>query len=595
VTLTAIDWAVIVLYFVLSVAIALLYSRRAGGSSEEFFLSGRALPWWLAGTSMVATTFAADTPLVVTGLTVKYGIAGNWLWWSFVMSGMLTAVLYARLWRRAGIMTDAEFAELRYGGRPAAFLRGFRACYLALAINSIIIGWVTAAMAKILGLTLGVGKWQATVGLFVLTALYSTLSGLWGVIVTDFFQFIFAMAGCIALAFFALGAVGGLSGLLAALHARFPDDAPLAVLPDLHSTWMPALTFFVYIAVNWWASWYPGAEPGGGGYVAQRIMSARDERHALLAALWFNIAHYALRPWPWIVVALVSMVLYPGLADPEAGYIRVMVDHLPPFWRGFLLAAFFAAYMSTISTQLNWGASYLVNDVYRRFWAAGRSERHYAGVGRVATLIMMVISGVATYYIGSVEGAWKFLLAIGAGTGLVYLLRWYWWRINAWSEVSAMAAALLVSLAVQGVFGLDADNPRSFAILLLITTAITTVVWLTVTYATPPESPATLRAFYARVHPGGPGWRAIVPDAPAEGRLGPGLVQWAIGCVVVYLGLFGIGDFVLGRYLRGLTIVVIGAGLTIYLVRATRIMGGPDMAPQSPPTVEAPRQSRGAT
>jgi len=544
---------------------------------------------------MVATTFAADTPLVVTGLTVKYGIAGNWLWWSFVMSGMLTAVLYARLWRRAGIMTDAEFAELRYGGRPAAFLRGFRACYLALAINSIIIGWVTAAMAKILGLTLGVGKWQATVGLFVLTALYSTLSGLWGVIVTDFFQFIFAMAGCIALAFFALGAVGGLSGLLAALHARFPDDAPLAVLPDLHSTWMPALTFFVYIAVNWWASWYPGAEPGGGGYVAQRIMSARDERHALLAALWFNIAHYALRPWPWIVVALVSMVLYPGLADPEAGYIRVMVDHLPPFWRGFLLAAFFAAYMSTISTQLNWGASYLVNDVYRRFWAAGRSERHYAGVGRVATLIMMVISGVATYYIGSVEGAWKFLLAIGAGTGLVYLLRWYWWRINAWSEVSAMAAALLVSLAVQGVFGLDADNPRSFAILLLITTAITTVVWLTVTYATPPESPATLRAFYARVHPGGPGWRAIVPDAPAEGRLGPGLVQWAIGCVVVYLGLFGIGDFVLGRYLRGLTIVVIGAGLTIYLVRATRIMGGPDMAPQSPPTVEAPRQSRGAT
>ncbi len=594
-TLTAIDWAVIVLYFVLSVAIALLYSRRAGGSSEEFFLSGRALPWWLAGTSMVATTFAADTPLVVTGLTVKYGIAGNWLWWSFVMSGMLTAVLYARLWRRAGIMTDAEFAELRYGGRPAAFLRGFRACYLALAINSIIIGWVTAAMAKILGLTLGVGKWQATVGLFVLTALYSTLSGLWGVIVTDFFQFIFAMAGCIALAFFALGAVGGLSGLLAALHARFPDDAPLAVLPDLHSTWMPALTFFVYIAVNWWASWYPGAEPGGGGYVAQRIMSARDERHALLAALWFNIAHYALRPWPWIVVALVSMVLYPGLADPEAGYIRVMVDHLPPFWRGFLLAAFFAAYMSTISTQLNWGASYLVNDVYRRFWAAGRSERHYAGVGRVATLIMMVISGVATYYIGSVEGAWKFLLAIGAGTGLVYLLRWYWWRINAWSEVSAMAAALLVSLAVQGVFGLDADNPRSFAILLLITTAITTVVWLTVTYATPPESPATLRAFYARVHPGGPGWRAIVPDAPAEGRLGPGLVQWAIGCVVVYLGLFGIGDFVLGRYLRGLTIVVIGAGLTIYLVRATRIMGGPDMAPQSPPTVEAPRQSRGAT
>jgi solute:Na+ symporter, SSS family len=568
VTLTAIDWAVIVLYFVLSVAIALLYSRRAGGSSEEFFLSGRALPWWLAGTSMVATTFAADTPLVVTGLTVKYGIAGNWLWWSFVMSGMLTAVLYARLWRRAGIMTDAEFAELRYAGRPAAFLRGFRACYLALAINSIIIGWVTAAMAKILGLTLGVGKWQATVGLFVLTALYSTLSGLWGVIVTDFFQFIFAMAGCIALAFFALGAVGGMSGLLAALHARFPDDAPLAVLPDLHSTWMPALTFFVYIAVNWWASWYPGAEPGGGGYVAQRIMSARDERHALLAALWFNIAHYTLRPWPWIVVALVSMVLYPGLADPEAGYIRVMVDHLPPFWRGFLLAAFFAAYMSTLSTQLNWGASYLVNDVYRRFWVPGRDERHYAHAGRVATLVMMIVAGIVTYYIGSVEGAWKFLLALGAGTGLVYLLRWYWWRVNAWSEVSAMATALVVSLTAQAA-GLSGDDPRGFAWLLLLTTSVTTVVWLAVTYATAPEPPAKLREFYARVRPGGPGWRTIASTAGTDVRIGGGLLAWALGCVVVYLGLFGIGGIVLGRYWQGGAAVVLALALTIWLVTMT--------------------------
>jgi len=578
-TLTAVDWVVIVLYFVVSIAIALFYSRRAGTSSEEFFLSGRALPWWLAGTSMVATTFAADTPLAVTGLTVKYGIAGNWLWWSFVMSGMLTAVLYARLWRRAGIMTDAEFAELRYAGKPAAFLRGFRACYLALAINSIIIGWVTAAMAKILGMTLGVGKWQATVGLFVLTALYSTLSGLWGVIVTDFFQFIFAMAGCIALAYFALGAVGGMSGLLATLNTRFPDGAPLSVLPDLGSAWMPALTFFVYIAVNWWASWYPGAEPGGGGYVAQRIMSARDERHALLAAVWFNIAHYALRPWPWIIVALVSMVLYPNLPDPESGYVRVMVDHLPPFWRGFLLAAFFAAYMSTISTQLNWGASYLVNDVYRRFWAAGRAETHYAGVGRVATLVMMVISGVVTYFIGSVEGAWKFLLAVGAGTGLVYLLRWYWWRINAWSEVSAMAAALVVSLAAQGLFGLGGDDPRGFAILLLVTTGLTTLVWLAVTYATAPEPLPTLEAFYRRVHPGGPGWTAVVPEASREGRLGPGLLQWAVGCAVVYLGLFGIGHLVLGRPLRGLISLVIAVALTIYLVRTTKTDTITDAAP----------------
>ena len=569
-TLTAVDWTVIVLYFVLSVAIALLYSRRAGASADEYFLSGRAVPWWLAGTSMVATTFAADTPLAVTGLTVKYGIAGNWLWWCMVMSGMLTVVFYARLWRRAGVMTDAEFAEIRYSGRPAAFLRGFRACYLALAINSIIIGWVTAAMAKIVGMTLGVGKWQATLGLFVLTALYSTLSGLWGVLVTDFFQFVLAMLGCIALAVFALGAVGGMAGLLDALQTRFPDGAPLRVIPALDSAWMPALTFFVYLAVNWWASWYPGAEPGGGGYVAQRILSTKNERHALLAALWFNIAHYALRPWPWIVVALVSMVLYPGLADPESGYVKVMVDLLPPFWRGFLIAAFFAAYMSTISTQLNWGASYLVNDVYRRFWAVGRSERHYAAAGRVATLVMMVISGVVTLNIGTVEGAWKFLLAIGAGTGLVYLLRWYWWRVNAWSEVSAMAAALVFSLVAQWGFGLSPDDPRGFAQLLLVTTALTTIVWLAVTYLTPAERPDHLRAFHRRVRAGGPGWRAVASDTAGETALGAGLVQWLLGCAVVYLALFGIGGLVLGQRGKGAMAVIASAILTWYLVSATR-------------------------
>jgi SSS family solute:Na+ symporter len=569
VTLTAIDWVVIALYFIVSAVVGVIYARRASISAEEYFLSGRSIPWWLAGTSMVATTFAADTPLAVTGLTVKYGIAGNWLWWSFVMSGILTVVFYARLWRRAGVMTDAEFAEIRYSGRPAAFLRGFRACYLALAVNSIIIGWVTAAMAKIVGMTLGVGKGQATVGLFLLTGAYSAVSGLWGVMVTDFFQFILAMTGCIALAIFALGAVGGMSGLLAALHSKFPDDAPLQLVPSLDSAWMPAIAFFVYLGVNWWASWYPGAEPGGGGYVAQRIMSTKNERHALLAALWFNIAHYALRPWPWIIVALVSMVLYPGLADPESGYVKVMIDVLPPFWRGFLLAAFFAAYMSTISTQLNWGASYLVNDVYRRFWRPGRSEHHYAGVGRVATILMMIISGVVTLYIGTVEGAWKFLLAIGAGTGLVYLLRWYWWRINAWSEVSAMAAALVFSLIAQSA-GLSADDPRGFAWLLLLTTVGTTIVWVATTYLTAPEPPDRLMAFYQRVRPKGPGWRgAGIPTAPERG-LGTGLVQWLLGCLVVYAGLFGIGDLVLGRPVRGIVAIVVAGGLAAYVVRATR-------------------------
>ncbi|HXH81621.1 MAG TPA: sodium:solute symporter family protein [Candidatus Tectomicrobia bacterium] len=568
-TLGALDWLVIALYFALSLAIGLAFSRRAGRSPDEYFLSGRALPWWLAGTSMVATTFAADTPLAVTGLTVKYGVAGNWLWWSFVMSGMLTVVFYARLWRRAGILTDAEFAEIRYGGGAAAFLRGFRACYLALAVNAIIIGWVTAAMVKILNLTLGLARWEATIALFALTGLYAAVSGLWGVVVTDFFQFVLAMAGCIALAVFALGAVGGLDGLLAALAARFPDGGPLRMAPDLDSAWMPALTFFAYLAVNWWASWYPGAEPGGGGYVAQRIMSTKDERHALLAALWFNVAHYALRPWPWILVALVSMVLYPGLPDPEAGYVRVMVDHLPPVWRGFLLAAFFAAYMSTISTQLNWGASYLVNDVYRRFWAPDRDARHYAAVGRVATVAMMVVGGAAAASISTVEGAWKFLLAIGAGTGPVYLLRWYWWRINAWSEVSAMAGALVISLVAQGWLGLSADDPRGFAVLLMLTTAATTVVWLAVTLATPPESPERLRAFYRRARPGGPGWRAIVPAAAADARIGAGLVQWAVGCAVVYLALFGIGHLVLGRPLAGAVAVLAALGLVWYLVGTT--------------------------
>ena len=565
-----VDWAVILLYFVASFAIALAYSRRAGRSADEFFLSGRAMPWWLAGTSMVATTFAADTPLAVTGLTVKYGIAGNWLWWSFAMSGMLTVVFYARLWRRAGVTTDAEFAEIRYSGTPAAFLRGFRACYLGLAVNAIIIGWVTAAMTKILGLTVGLARAEATLVLFGLTGLYAAVSGLWGVVVTDFFQFVLAMLGCVALAYFALGAVGGLGGLLEALQRRFPDDSPLALVPALDSAWMPALTFFAYLAVNWWASWYPGAEPGGGGYVAQRIFATKNERHALLAALWFNIAHYAIRPWPWILVALVSMVLYPGLEDPESGYVRVMVDHLPPVWRGFLLAAFFAAYMSTISTQLNWGASYLVNDVYRRFLATDQSDRHYANVGRVATLLMMVVGGVAATFIGTVEEAWRFLLAVGAGTGLVYLLRWYWWRINAWSEVSAMAAALVISLGAQRGLGLSAADPRGFAQLLLLTTALTTAVWLAVTFLTAPEPPDRLRAFYARVRPGGPGWRAVAPEADADASLGGGVVQWAVGCVVVYLGLFGLGDVLLGSALRGLGALVAAVVLAAYLVRATR-------------------------
>src|SRR6266446_10625174 len=457
--LTFTDWFVVALYFLFNIGIGLYYRSRAGKSVNEFFLSGRNVPWWLAGTSMVATTFAADTPLAVTGMVAVGGIAGNWLWWCFVASGMLTVFFYARLWRRSGVMTDIEFSEIRYSGKPAAFLRGFRAVYLAVPINCIILGWVNKAMVDILMLILGVTKVQALIivlGMIALTSFISTLSGLWGVLVTDVFQFVIKMGMVTALAVFAIQAVGGIDAMktkLAAIDqahglAAGGKGSVLSFVPDLDSAWMPMITFLVYISMNWWATWYPGAEPGGGGYVAQRMFSAKDERHSLLATLWFNIAHYAVRPWPWILVALSSLVLFPGLKDPETGYIRVMIAHLPPSLRGLMVAAFAAAYMSTIATQLNWGASYLVNDFYRRFWKPEGSPRHYVNASKVATVLLTIVSAVVTFYLDSIAGAWKMLLVTGAGTGGVLLLRWYWWRVNAWSEVSLMPTAFLVSVGL---------------------------------------------------------------------------------------------------------------------------------------------------
>src|SRR5215471_13859923 len=460
--LTYLDWAWIALYFLGNFAIGLYYRRRAGKSISEFFLSGRNVPWWLAGTSMVATTFAADTPLAVTGMVAKGGIAGNWLWWSFVASGMLTVFFYARLWRRCGVMTDIEFAEMRYSGKPAAFLRGFRALYLGIPINCIVLGWVNLAMVEILMLALGLTRLQAlmvVLGMIALTSMISTLSGLWGVLVTDLFQFFIKMIMVILLAFAAVQAVGGMNALK--LKLELLDQARgvhpgshssvLSFVPDLSShdvnaAWMPMITFLVYISLNWWATWYPGAEPGGGGYIAQRMFSAKDEKHSLLATLWFNIAHYAVRPWPWVLVALASLVLFPGLKDPETGYVRVMIAYLPASLRGLMLAAFAAAYMSTIATQLNWGASYIVNDFYRRFLVRVAPESHYVLVSKGATLLLTLVSAVVTFYLTSIAGAWKLLIVTGAGTGLVLLLRWFWWRINAWSEVSAMISAFVTSL-----------------------------------------------------------------------------------------------------------------------------------------------------
>ena len=563
--LSALDWSVIAAYFLFNLGIGIYYARKARGSTTEFFLSGRNVPWWLAGTSMVATTFAADTPLAVTGFVAKNGIAGNWLWWNFVMSGMLTVFLYARLWRRAGVMTDIEFAELRYSGKPAAFLRGFRALYLGLPINCIILGWVNLAMVKILEITLGLDKRGAiivVIGMLVFTAFYTAISGLWGVLVTDLFQFALKMGMVIVLAILAVHAVGGIDALkmkIAAMDAASGQSGSrLDFFPEYDSLWMPAITLFVYLGVNWWASWYPGAEPGGGGYVAQRIFSAKNEKHGLLATFWFNIAHYALRPWPWILTALASLVLYPNLVDKESGYIRTLLDPnvFPTYLRGFMLAAFAAAYMSTIGTQLNWGASYVINDFYRRFLKRTSSERHYVIVSQVVTVLLMIASVIVTFYLESIGGAWKLLLVTGAGTGTVLLLRWFWWRINAWSEVSSMIAAAVVSLFLQIYLKWNSDRPRDFAYLMLVTVGITTLVWVAITFLTPAEPMEKLVTFYHRVRPEGPGWTRVSAIAGlsgphAEGKLSSQFVNWILGCVLIYGSLFGIGKIIFKEYILG--------------------------------------------
>ena len=569
--LTPADWSIVALYFLFNVAVGLYYKRRAGRDTAEFFLSGRNVPWWLAGTSMVATTFAADTPLAVTGLVARNGVAGNWLWWNLLASGMLTVFFYARLWRRAGVMTDIEFAEIRYSGKPAAFLRGFRSLYLGIIMNCIILGWVNLAMVKILGLIFGIGKLEAlaiVLGLIALTSFISTLSGLWGVLVTDMVQFVIKMGMVIVLAVFAVHAVGGIDAMKEKLVSSGRGEA-LNLVPNLNSAWMPMITFLVYISLNWWATWYPGAEPGGGGYVAQRMFSAKDERHSMLATLWFNIAHYAIRPWPWILVALASLILFPGLADPETGYIRVLIDYLPASLRGLMIAAFAAAYMSTIATQLNWGASYLINDFWRRFVKRDATDEYYVRASKLATVLLTLISAVVTFYMGSIGGAWKVLIVTGAGTGGVLLLRWYWWRINAWSEVSAMITAFVVSVFLQVAFGYDTDQPKQFALILITTVAVTTIVWLAVTYLTAPEPQEKLLAFFRRTRPSRSGWApiaALAPDVKVASDGLSNLLDWIAGCTLVYGVLFGVGKLLLHETRPGLLLLALAAlgGYVIY-------------------------------
>jgi len=571
-TLGWFDWSIVALYFVMSLSVGLMFTKRASRSTENYFLAGRAVPWWLAGISIVATTFASDTPLLVTGITARGGIAGNWIWWAFVLSGMLTVFFFARLWRRSGVMTDVEFVAIRYSGKPAHFLRVFRSVYMGLPINAIIGGAVTLGMIKVLKSTLGVNEWTAVSICIFVTAVYSTLGGFMGVLWTDFFQFLLAMAGSIALAVFAVGAVGGLSGLQAGLVRTHGDAATslLTFFPRHEGAYLPLITLAVFLCVQWWAAVYPGAEPGGGGYVAQRMFASKDEKSSLLAVLSFNILHYTVRPWPWILTGLASMVFYAGnaqvAADPELGYVKMMTDVLPHGWRGVMLAAFGAAYMSTISTQLNWGASYLVNDLYRPYIKQGATEHHYVGMSRVFSVLIMILCALVAMRLGRVTRALDILLSIGAGTGLVFILRWYWWRVSAWSEISAMLAATVTSLYLQlGVgpdgFGLTAstrDTQVFFAYSILITTAVVTVVWITVTMLTPPTDEKTLVAFYRHTRPSRRGWAhiaALAPDVQVEHDGWVSLGQWALGCLTVYLSLFGIGDLLLGSTPRGLALI----------------------------------------
>ncbi|MDQ6886263.1 MAG: Na+:solute symporter [Gemmatimonadota bacterium] len=585
-TLTTIDWAIVVAYFLLSAGIGFFFTKKGGESLNEYFLSGRDVSWWLAGASMVATTFAADTPLVVTGLVVANGVAGNWLWWNMLMSGMLTVFFFARLWRRANVMTDVEFAEIRYGGKRAAVLRGFRALYLAIPINLIILGWVTRAMIKILTISLGVNPYVAVAICFGVTVLYSVAAGLWAVLWTDLVQFVIKMTAVIVLAVFAVKAVGGMDALRAGVAAHFRSPtAGISVLPisvgadGIHSyTWMPLLALLVFLSVQWWAAWYPGAEPGGGGYVAQRIFSARTERDGVLATLFFQVAHYALRPWPWIITGLATIMLYPNLADKESGYVHAFVDLLPTPWRGFMMAGFAAAYMSTVGTQLNWGASYLVNDFYKRFLNRDASEQHYVTVSRGATVLLFLASIGVTSQLDSVEQAWKMLLALGAGTGLVLILRWYWWRINAWSEISAMISSFVVSIVtgrwIVPTFFPGTDAMRHDALVMLITVIITTVIWVSVTFLTPPEPQAVLDSFYRRVRPGGPGW-ARVSEGLGLGREPiPGgalaWTNWLAGIVAVYATLFGIGKLIFGEVGRGLALLALALAAFLWIARSFR-------------------------
>lgn len=573
ISLNWLDWSIVGVYFAVMLWIGIKFADKAKGGIAAFFVSGRSLPWWLAGTSMVATTFSTDTPLLVTELTRTGGIAGNWAWWSMLLCGMLTVFFFARMWRRSAVVTDAEYYELRYSGKPAAFLRGFRSIYLGLIINCLIMGSVSLAMGKIGNTILGWEPWTIVVIAAAISIAYTVMSGLWGVVITDLPQFAIAIVGSVAVAYYAVTQpeVGGLTGLFEKI-----DPAKASVLPAVGEGWELILPFVVMIGVQWWASWYPGAEPGGGGYIVQRVFACKDEKQSFFATLWFNIAHYAVRPWPWILAALATMVLVDSSAITSTVDGKPFVDHgraypmllqyLPNGLLGLMFCSFLAAYMSTIDTHVNWGTSYVVNDLYKRFMKRDGDDAHYVAVSRAAMIVLTAISCLVSFLLPSQTYAFNLLLTIGAGTGPVYLLRWYWWRVNAWSEITAMIGSMIVANVL--VFGYP-ELPGHFA--LLINVGITSVAWILVTLVTPPTDAAVLERFYRKIRPAGPGWgplsRRCSDVVPAE-SIPWNVFGWLMGVALVYSILLGMGFYFEGKVLPGVGCTALAVA-SVFMLRLT--------------------------
>jgi Na+/proline symporter len=583
------DWIILSVFFAVVLGIGLWSSKTAGKDQEQFFLGGRSMPWWLLGVSMVATTFSADTPNLVTGLVREGGVARNWVWWSFLITGMVTVFIYARLWRRSNVLTDLEFYEIRYSGKAASFLRGFRAIYLGVLFNCLIMGTVTLAAIKIGSVMFGLSPWIIVVGGSAIVVAYSALGGIKGVIWTDFFQFGIAMAGAFYAAYVAIDQPE--IGSLAALFDHPNLEGKLDIFPSMDNPSLVISMFIIPIAVQWWSVWYPGSEPGGGGYIAQRMLAAKDEHHAVGATLLFNVAHYALRPWPWIIVALASLVLFPDLASIHEVFPNikdqylgddiaypVMLTLLSPGWLGLVTASLIAAFMSTISTHLNWGSSYLVHDFYSRFVKPEATEKELVRMGRISTLLLMVISGAfALFLLKDATQAFNILLLSGAGTGAIYLLRWFWWRINALTEVLAMVSGTITAFVL--VFFVSDDSLATtyldgFTVKLLLSVFITSVVWIVTAFTTRPESYETLRKFYELTHPGGPGWKKLIQESKERGHeivetkkwgVPQGILMVFVGCIGTYSALIGTGSFLYGNYITAgiLTLVFIVSAFII--------------------------------